>query len=80
MFIFSGEVLVGHAPNTQLILYDISTPVDIPDTITGTLFITNYQLCFRPIPFLVEKVYSIIVSTQNTCFIHYIKINLVLLI
>ena len=59
MFIFSGEVLVGHAPNTQLILYDISTPVDIPDTITGTLFITNYQLCFRPIPFLVEKVYSI---------------------
>ena len=34
MFIFSGEVLVGHAPNTQLILYDISTPVDIPDTIT----------------------------------------------
>ena len=56
MFIFSGEVLVGHAPNTQLILYDISSPVDIPDTITGTLFITNYQL---PIPFLVEKVYSI---------------------
>ena len=59
MFIFSGEVLVGHAPNTQLILYDISTPVDIPDTITGTLFITNYQLCFGLIPFLVEKVYSI---------------------
>ena len=49
----SGEVFVGYAPNTQLILYDMSSPVDIPDTITGTLFITNYQLCFRPIPFLI---------------------------
>ena len=48
----SGEVFVGYAPNTQLILYDMSSPVDIPDTITGTLFITNYQLCFRLIHFL----------------------------
>ena len=57
MFIFSlGEVLVGHAPDTQQLLYESDGPDKTPGYIYGTLYITNHRLSFRPAPFHIEKV------------------------
>ena len=63
MFIFSlGEVLVGHAPDTQQLLYESDGPDKTPGYIYGTLYITNHRLSFRPAPFHIEKV--IIIGTS----------------
>ena len=54
--VFLGEALVGHAPDTQQLLYESDGPDKSPGYIYGTLYITNYRLSFKPAPFNTDKV------------------------
>ena len=55
--LLSGEVLVGHAPNANLVLHHSPSADEPPGTISGTLFVTNHRFAFvPPSPFSLEKV------------------------
>ena len=53
----AGEVLVGRAPNTCLLLFSAdSIDTKQSEGVCGTLFITNHRLMFRPNPYATNKV------------------------
>ena len=67
----SGEVLVGRAPNTCLLLFSAeSIDTKQSEGVCGTLFITNHRLMFRPNPFTTSKVSKrgCLCIYQSLCF------------
>ncbi|XP_019856165.1 PREDICTED: myotubularin-related protein 10-B-like [Amphimedon queenslandica] len=71
-----GEALVGHAPDTQQLLYESEGPDKSPGYIYGTLYITNHRLSFKPAPFNTDKLSPL--DRSSVVKSHYIPLRLIL--